>query len=69
VIATGHHAAKLSVIKELGLNFFLEDHLETCEELFQNGINPIVFDQPWNRASNSLFRVCSWNDFQKLVRW
>lgn len=69
VIATGKHSAKLSVVKELGLNSFLEDHLETCEELFQNGINSIVFDQPWNRASNSLQRVYSWVDFQELIRW
>jgi 5'(3')-deoxyribonucleotidase len=69
VIATGRHAAKLSVLKELGLKFFLKDNLETCEELFQNGIRSIVFDQPWNRDFTPFLRVKTWDDIQNLIRW
>ena len=66
VIATGEHSAKVSVLKEMGIRYFVEDHLETCLEIAQEGITAIVFDQPWNRQDSSLPRAASWKE---LASW
>lgn len=67
VIATGRHAAKKDVIQELGIEVFVEDHLETCEDLHAAGIRAIVFDQPWNRARTPWIRVGSWEEILALT--
>jgi hypothetical protein len=69
VIATGAPEAKTEVLKELGIRFFVEDRIETCHMLIQEGIQPIVFDQPWNRgAADALFpRVSDWFQLQQWV--
>jgi hypothetical protein len=50
VIATGAPESKLKILHELGIRYFVEDRWETCELLARDGIQPILFDQPWNRA-------------------
>jgi len=67
VIATGCQSAKAGVLKELGLRYFIDDHLETCQELYNEGIGAIVFDQPWNRESTPFLRVKAWKDLQAIV--
>jgi uncharacterized HAD superfamily protein len=67
VIATGRHAAKAGVLRELGLSYFVEDHLDTCRELCEQGINAIVFDQPWNRDYTPFCRVDSWDEILDLI--
>ncbi len=68
VIATGEHSAKASVLKGLGLEFFIEDHLTTCAEISREGITAIVFDQPWNRDDpHKLPRVKNWAEIRKLA--
>ncbi len=69
VIATGEHSAKVSVLKKLGIKYFVEDHLATCLEIHQAGINAIVFDQPWNRNDpDSLWRVKGWKELGGLMK-
>ncbi|HID96761.1 MAG TPA: haloacid dehalogenase, partial [Thermodesulfobacteriaceae bacterium] len=68
VIATGHHSAKGQVLRDLGIRYFVEDHLETCQELFDMGIGSIVFDQPWNRKYTPYLRVRSWTEIMALIR-
>ncbi len=68
VIATGEHSAKVSVLKELGIRNFIEDHLETCIQIHEAGMNAIVFDQPWNRNdSRALPRAKSWSELLKCM--
>jgi uncharacterized HAD superfamily protein len=68
VIATGAPEAKATVLEEMGIRVFVEDRLETCVQLAQAGIQPIVFDQPWNRVSCEppLPRVTTWS---QLKQW
>ncbi len=68
VIATGQHTAKPEVLKELGTKIFVEDHLETCEALCDNGIGAVVFDQPWNRQRTPFLRVSSWQEIMQLIK-
>ena len=67
VIATGRHDAKAEVIRELGLRFFVEDHLETCKAIWRAGIATAVFDQPWNQGEVPFPRVYSWEEVLRFV--
>ena len=69
VVATGHHAAKPEVLMGLGLKCFVEDHLETCRDIGRCGIQPIVFDQPWNQGPDAFLRVGSWPELVRLIRF
>ncbi len=62
VIATGDPEAKLDVLRRLGIRYFVEDRLETCRALVQDGIQPLLFDQPWNRGADAL-------EFPRLESW
>ncbi len=67
VVATGAHAAKREVLLDLGVECFVEDHLETCISLHEAGITAIVFDQPWNRHPSPCPRVSSWSQLKRLI--
>jgi uncharacterized protein len=69
VFATGLPEAKSKILKELKVRFFLEDRLETCELLSRNGIQPLLFDQPWNRGpqAGAFPRIENWSQLGHLV--
>lgn len=67
VIAMGDHDDKAQHIHEQGLQFFIDDRAETCVQLSQAGIQPFVFDQPWNRHRHQLPTVSSWRDIRDLL--
>lgn len=67
VIATGHHSAKAEVLEELKLKYFVDDHLETCQDLHSRGIRTIVFDQPWNRGHAPFLRIRSWKTLSGII--
>ncbi len=66
LMAMGDHDGKTEYIKDWGLEFFVDDRAETCHLLAQNGITPIVFDQPWNRGQHNFTTVDSWSAIGKL---
>ncbi|RPI54826.1 MAG: haloacid dehalogenase, partial [Deltaproteobacteria bacterium] len=68
VIATGHHSAKAGQLEELKLKYFIDDHLETCQDLHKRGIRTIVFDQPWNRGHTPFLRISSWKDLSSIIK-
>jgi uncharacterized HAD superfamily protein len=69
VTATGHPDAKLEVLRQYKVRYFVEDRLETCEMLAREGFQPIVFDQPWNRTdeSGAFLRVKSWREIHRWI--
>jgi hypothetical protein len=69
VIATGAPEAKETILGDMGITVFVDDRLETCIQLAQAGIQPIVFDQPWNRAACEppLRRVSTWSQLQQWL--
>ncbi len=67
VIATGDPEAKLIYLQEHNIRYFVEDRLETCFHLAQSGIQPLVFDQPWNRRPHGFPIVYSWQDLANLI--
>lgn len=69
VTATGDPNAKLNILKELGVRYFVDDRIETCELLARDGVTPLLFDQPWNRVPTpiSFLRVENWTHIRQLV--
>ena len=67
LIAMGDHDDKVRYIKEHKLNFFVDDRIETCLQLADAGITPIVFQQPWNHNKHKLNSVSSWQEIHKLL--
>ena len=64
LVAMGEHDNKASYIKELGLKYFVDDRLQTCQMLAKDGITSFVYDQPWNRNGHNLPTV---NDWQAIL--
>lgn len=69
IMATGDTAAKLPILKEREISYFVDDRLDTCHLLAEQGITPIVFDQPWNRQPHPFTVVKTWDDISGLIDW
>ncbi len=67
VVATGDHRTKLHYLLEHGIEYFVEDRLETCEQLAEHGITPILFAQPWNRRPHPFLEVADWPQLAALL--
>ena len=62
----GEHDNKTSYIKNLGLKYFVDDRLPTCQMLAREGITPLVYEQPWNMKGHDLPTVDSWQAIHAL---
>ena len=67
VVATGDPDAKLHYLKDQRFQYFVEDRLETCEQLAEHGITPILFAQPWNRRPHPFLEVADWPQLAGLL--
>jgi hypothetical protein len=56
------------VLLSKGVEWFVEDRLETCHQLADRGIAPIVFRQPWNRQDHPYREVGNWEELKALIR-
>ena len=66
LVATGEHDGKTNHIKEMGLKYFVDDRVQTCLMLHQDGVTPYVFSQPWNDGKHTLQTVDSWLAIRNL---
>jgi len=62
VIASGAPETKLDILNGLQIRYFVDDRIETCRRLKEAGIEPLLFDQPWNRnePADGLIRIRNW---------
>jgi hypothetical protein len=69
VIASGSPENKANILIGLEIRYFLEDRIETCRHLKQAGIEPLLFDQPWNRhePAHDFIRVRNWMQLKEWV--
>ncbi len=67
ILAMGNHDEKLPHIKERGISHFIDDRIETCFHLAENGISPIVFSQPWNKNQHSFDTVNNWQEIEYIL--
>lgn len=66
LIAMGDHDNKSAYLKELGLQYFVDDRAATCVSLQEQGFSPVVFSQPWNQGQHQLPTVASWREIEAL---
>jgi len=68
VIASGAPETKLDILSGLEIRYFVDDRIETCRRLKEAGIEPLLFDQPWNRnePADGLIRIQNW---MQLKSW
>jgi len=66
LVATGDHNDKTRYIREHNLQFFVDDRVETCLQLAQTDITPIVYNQPWNIGRHTLQNVNNWQEISAL---
>ena len=69
IVATGTFEAKTAVLLGRGVTHFVEDRLETCLDLAEAGIHPVLFAQPWNRRPHPFIEVSSWQELDALIQW
>lgn len=67
VVATGTFEGKTAVLLNNGIRYFIEDRLETCYQLKDVGIEPIVYRQPWNRRQHPFIEVQNWRELEELI--
>jgi uncharacterized protein len=67
VISSQEHHLKLGILKELGIPYYVDDHLDTCRQLSKNRVTPIVFNQPWNKGRHVFPRVADWLEMGKIL--
>ena len=58
---------KVQALMDLGIEYFFDDRLETCFELAEAGITPIVYNQPWNQANHPFETVDNWYDIGDIL--
>ena len=69
IIATGDFEAKVDILLDRQISFFVEDRLETCFSLVDAGITPVIFKQPWNRKNNRFVEVDTWYELENLIEF
>ena len=67
LVATSDHNDKTRYIHDHNLRFFIDDRVETCLQLAETDITPIVYNQPWNRGRHSLQSVNNWQEISTLL--
>ncbi len=67
IVATGTSQDKAVVLLRHGIEYFVEDRLDTCFALDAAGITPIVFRQPWNREPHPFTEVGGWDEIGRLL--
>ena len=67
IIATGSFIAKVTVLLDREISYFVEDRLETCFSLQESGIVPVLFKQPWNRERHPFLEISSWQELEALI--
>ena len=69
VIATGSFDAKVDVLVERDITYFVEDRLETCFPIQAAGLVPVLFKQPWNREHHPFMEVSNWKELESLIEF
>jgi 5'(3')-deoxyribonucleotidase len=69
VVATGSFEAKIDVLTAAGMQYFVEDRLDTCFLLADAGLTPIVYRQPWNRQPHPFKEVRGWDEIEALLNF
>ncbi|MEN8199649.1 MAG: hypothetical protein ABFR63_06200 [Thermodesulfobacteriota bacterium] len=64
LVAMGDHDDKIRYIREHGLRYFVDDRVETCLQIADSGLSPIIYKQPWNQSGHNLPTVDNWQEIR-----
>ncbi len=67
IVATGSFEAKTDVLLNKKVSYFVEDRLDTCFSIFDQGVTPLLMVQPWNREKHPFVEVGSWRELGELI--
>jgi uncharacterized HAD superfamily protein len=67
LIAMSDHNEKVPYIKEQNLQFFVDDRAETCSQIAEAGLTPLLYQQPWNKSWNGYATVGNWQEIENLI--
>ena len=68
LIAMSDHDLKVRFIKQEKLQYFIDDRAETCAQIANANLTPILYRQPWNSAWNHFATVSNWSDIDQLIQ-
>jgi uncharacterized HAD superfamily protein len=66
-VATGTHEDKAEVLLRHSISHFVDDRLETCYLLKEDGITPLLFRQPWNREQHPFVEIKNWAELDAMI--
>ena len=74
-VVTAHSYDKGQIAYQMGLTHFVDDYFKSLNAVMDEGIHPILFDQPWNqvwpdinaRTWQLVDRVKNWEELWKYV--
>jgi uncharacterized HAD superfamily protein len=69
IVATGSYESKAEVLLNNGIQWFVEDRLETCHLVKAAGIEPVLFKQPWNQRPHNFLQVASWAELEQRIKF
>ena len=67
LIAMSDHNEKVRFIKQQNLQFFVDDRAETCLQIAEAGLTPLLYQQPWNRSWNGYTTVGNWQEIEDFI--
>jgi 5'(3')-deoxyribonucleotidase len=69
IISTGSFEAKKEILLKTKKKWFIEDRVLTCFDLYEAGITPIVYTQPWNLKPHPFLKMKNWRDIEQLIEF
>ena len=67
LVAMGDHDDKVRYLKDLNLTYFIDDRLETCQQVADANITPFIFSHPWNHSKHGFQTVSNWYEIRELI--
>lgn len=68
LIAMCDHDLKVRFIKQEDLTFFVDDRPQTCSQVAEAKLTPILYQQPWNCSWNGFATVKNWKDIAEIIQ-
>ncbi len=68
IIAMRDHDQKVKYIRQNNLEFFIDDRAETCAQVADAGLVPILYRQPWNARWENFATVNNWEQIDAMLR-
>lgn len=69
LVAMHDHDRKVEFIRQRKLHYFVDDRAETCAQIEEARLSPLLFRQPWNSSWTNFTTVDDWRHLARLIAW